>query len=81
VYTATKYWVRGFTDVLKKDLKDSNVRVAWVYQAGTNTNMFGNTGETMPLEKFTDPADLADIIKYMLWLPKKVWMHEVRVCN
>lgn len=80
VYTATKYWVRGFTDVLKKDLKESNVRVAGVYQAGTNTNMFGNTWETMPLEKFTDPADLADIIKYMLWLPPKVWMHEVRVC-
>lgn len=81
VYTATKYWVRGFTDVLKKDLKESNVRVAWVYQAGTNTDMFASQGETMPLEKFTDPADLADVIKYMLWLPPKVWMHEVRVCN
>ncbi len=80
VYTATKYGVRGFTDVLKKDLKESNIRVAWVYQAGTNTNMFGSTWETMPLEKFTDPADLADVVKYMLSLPQKIWMHEVRVC-
>lgn len=40
VYTATKYGVRGFTDVLKTDLKESNVRVAGVYQSGTRTKMF-----------------------------------------
>lgn len=80
IYTATKYWVRGFTDVLKGDLKWSNVRVAGVYQAGTNTNMFAQQGETMPLENFADPADLADIITYMLGQPPKIWMHEVRIC-
>jgi len=80
VYTATKYGVRGFTDVLKGDLKWSNVRVAWVYQAGTNTKMFEQQWETMPLENFADPADLADIINYMLTQPPKIWMHEVRVC-
>jgi len=79
IYTATKFGVRGFTDVLKWDLKWSNVRIAWVYQAGTNTQMFANTGETMPLENFTDPNDLADVVAYMLWLPPKIWMHEVRV--
>jgi len=79
IYTATKYGVRGFTDVLKWDLKESNVRVAGVYQAGTRTKMFEQQGETMPLEKFADPADLADIICYMLSVPPKIWMHEVRV--
>jgi len=79
IYTATKYGVRGFTDVLKGDLKESNVRVAGVYQAGTRTKMFENTWETMPIEKFTDPADLADIISYMLSRPPKIWMHDVRV--
>jgi short-subunit dehydrogenase len=79
IYTATKYGVRGFTDVLKGDLKESNVRVAGVYQAGTRTKMFEQQGETMPLEKFADPADLADIICYMLSQPPKIWMHEVRV--
>ena len=79
IYTATKYGVRGFTDVLKWDLKESNVRVAGVYQAGTRTKMFDTQGETMPVEKFADPADLADIICYMLSQPPKIWMHEVRV--
>ncbi len=79
IYTATKYGVRGFTDVLKWDLKESSVRVAGVYQAGTRTKMFETQGETMPVEKFADPADLADIICYMLSQPPKIWMHEVRV--
>ena len=80
VYTATKFGIRGFTDVLKGDLKESNVRVAGVYQAGTRTKMFEQQWETMPLEKFADPADLADIISYMLTQPPKIWMHEVIVC-
>ncbi len=78
-YSASKYWVRGFTDVLKEDLKWSSVRVAWVYQSGTNTQMFNKTGEDFPIQKFTDPADLADVIAYMLMLPDKIWLHDVRV--
>lgn len=79
IYTATKHWVRGFTDVLKEDLKETNIRVAGVYQAGTNTSMFANTGETMPIEKFTDPADLANVVTFMLSQPAKIWLHDVRV--
>jgi len=79
VYTASKYGVTGFTEVLKADLKDSNVRVAGVYQSGTNTKMFEKTGEKVPSEKFTNPADLADAIVYMLSRPPKIWIHELRV--
>ncbi len=79
VYAATKWWVRGFTDVLKLDLQGTNVRVAGIYQAGTRTEMFEKTGEDFPVEKFTDPADLADTIGHMLTLPPKIWLNDVRV--
>ena len=79
VYTASKYGVRGFTEVLKADLKDTNVKVAGVYQGGTNTKMFEKTGENFPTEKFTNPSDLADVIAYMLTRPYKIWLHDVRV--
>ncbi len=79
VYCATKFWVRGFTEVLKIDLKDTPVRVAWVYQSGTNTAMFEKTWEDFPVENFTDPKDLADMVTHMLWLPEKMWVHDVRV--
>lgn len=79
VYSASKWGVRGFTEVLKADLKNTHIRVAGVYQSGTNTKMFEKTGEKVPSEKFTNPADLAEIIVYMFSRPEKIWMHEVRV--
>ena len=79
VYTASKYGVRGFTEVLKIDLKDTNVKVAGVYQSGTNTRMFEKAGENFPTKKFTNPSDLADVIAYMLTRPDKIWLHDVRV--
>lgn len=79
VYSASKFGVRGFTEVLKADLKGSSVRVAGVYQSGTNTKMFEKTGENFPTEKFTNPSDLADVVVYMLSRPKQIWLHDVRV--
>lgn len=79
VYAASKYGVRGFTDVLKVDLKGSNIRVAGIYQAGIHTQMFNKAGDNFPIEKFSNPADLAEVIVFMLSLPPKIWLHEVRV--
>ncbi|MEM6461860.1 MAG: SDR family oxidoreductase [Pseudomonadota bacterium] len=79
VYTATKYGVRGFTDVLKLEEKENGVRVAGLYQSGTNTQMFAKAGEDVPNEIFTEPDDLADVVVFMLSRPRKLWMHEVRV--
>jgi short-subunit dehydrogenase len=79
VYTATKYGVRGFTEVLKVDLKDTNIRIAWVYQAWTNTEMFATSGEDKDTSNFTEPSDLADVILFMLSRPEKIWLHDVRV--
>lgn len=79
VYSASKFGVRGFTEVLKADLKGSSVRVAGVYQGGTNTKIFEKTGENFPTEKFTNPSDLADVVVYMLSQPKQIWLHDVRV--
>lgn len=79
VYTASKYGVRGFTEVLRLDLKDSNIKVAGIYQGGVNTEMFKKAGEDFSSNDFTSPADLADVVAYMLSLPKKIWLYDVRV--
>jgi NAD(P)-dependent dehydrogenase (short-subunit alcohol dehydrogenase family) len=79
VYTATKYGMRGFTDVLKEDEAETGVRVAGLYQSGTNTGMFAKAGEDAPNHIFTEPEDLADVVVFMLSRPPKLWMHEVRV--
>ena len=79
VYTATKYGVKGFTDVLRVDLKGSNIRIGAVYQSGTNTEMFHKTGEDFEQDKFTNPKDLADAVAYMLTRPPKMWLNEIQV--
>lgn len=82
VYSATKYGVRGFTGVLREDLKESSVRVAGVYQGGTRTNMFKKAGENWPKKRydnFIPPEELAEVIVFMLSRPKHTWLPEVRV--
>ena len=79
VYAATKFGMRGFTDVLKKDEKESGVRVAGIYQSGTNTQMFAKAGEDVPNQRFTEPDDLADVVVFMLSRPPKLWLHDVRI--
>lgn len=79
VYTAAKWGVRGFTDVLKEDLKETSVKVAGIYQGGTDTELFNKAGEHFNQEKFIKPEDLADVIVYMLSRPSGIWLHDVRV--
>lgn len=79
IYTATKYGTKGFTDVLRVDLKGSKVRIGAVYQAGINTEMFRKTGENINQDKFTEPSDLADAVAYMLTRPPKMWLPEIHV--
>lgn len=82
VYAATKWGVRGFTEVIREDLRNTNVKVSGIYQAGVKTNMFFKTGEKFSegvYEKFMEPGDLANIIVFMLSQPPRIWMEEIRV--
>lgn len=79
VYTASKYGVRGFTDVLREDLKEENIHIMGVYQAGTNTKMFAKAGDDFPTDKFTEPDDLADKIVEAIGSPDKLWVNELHV--
>lgn len=78
IYTAAKWGVTGFTESLKTDLKDTKIRVATVFQGGTNTEMFNKTGEHFNQDKFIKPEDLADVVVFMLSRPPQIWLHDVR---
>jgi NADP-dependent 3-hydroxy acid dehydrogenase YdfG len=79
VYTASKWGMRGFTDVLRNDTRGNAVRIGAVYQSGTNTSMFKKAGDSFPVDTFTEPDDLADVVAFMLSRPKKLWINEVRI--
>lgn len=79
VYSASKWGVTGFTEVLKVDLKGTNIRVAGVYQGKTQTDIFSKTGDGIDTSKGTKPEDLADVIVFMLTRPPQIWLHDVRI--
>jgi len=80
IYSASKYGIKGFTDVLKLDLKGTTVKVAGIYQGGTNTQMFAKAGNgEFPVETFTDPKDLANVIVFALSRPENIWLDEIHV--
>jgi len=82
VYSASKWGVTGFTQVLHEDLKGTNVRIAGVYQGGMHTDLFNKADDPKDAElfdKFTNPEDLADTIVFMLSRPPKIWLYDVRV--
>jgi NADP-dependent 3-hydroxy acid dehydrogenase YdfG len=79
VYSASKWGVTGFTEVLKVDLKGTNIRVAGLYQGKTQTDIFLKTGDSVDTTKGSKPEDLADVIVFMLSRPPQIWLHDVRV--
>lgn len=79
VYTASKYGMKGFTDVLREDTKDNPIKIGAIYQSGVNTNMFSKAGEEFPTESFTEPKDIADVIVFMLSRPEKIWINEINI--
>lgn len=79
VYSASKYGMKGFTDVLREDTMDEPIRIGAVYQSGTNTKMFSKAGDNFPVDKFTNPEDLAQVVVFMLSRPSKIWLNEVHV--
>lgn len=78
-YAASKYGMRGFTEALRDETKGSPMRVGAVFQSGTNTQMFEKAHEDMPLAKYSQPDDLADVVVFMLTRPPKLWLNEVHV--
>ena len=81
-YAPSKFGMRGFTEVLREDTKKKPLRVAAVFQSGTNTGLFEKAGESeddFPRSEYIEPADLADVIAFMLSRPKKLWINEVGI--
>jgi NADP-dependent 3-hydroxy acid dehydrogenase YdfG len=79
VYSASKWGLRGFTDVLRADTKEDKVTVVGVYQSGTNTKLFEKAGEDFPVETFTSPDDLANVIAFIIKQPPSLKIHEIRI--
>lgn len=78
-YAASKYGMRGFTEALRDETYANQIRIGAIFQGGTSTQMFTKADEAMPIEKYTNPDDLADVVLFMLTRPAKLWLNEVQI--
>jgi len=78
-YAASKFGMRGFTEALRDETYGNQIRIGAIFQGGTSTQMFNKAEEAMPLEKYTNPDDLAEVVLFMLTRPAKIWLNEVQI--
>lgn len=79
VYAASKFGVSGFTDSLKKDIDEQkvNIKVLGLYPGGMNTKLFSKSGLDKDTSEFMDPAEIAEIVIFMLERPDSIKMDHV----
>ena len=62
VYCASKFGVKGFTESIIKELKETNIRVHGVYMGGMNTKFWGDELQAESETGLMRPDTVADII-------------------
>lgn len=66
VYVASKFGVTGFTDSLKVDLANSNVKVSGFYPGGMRTSLFEKAGTPKDNADWMDTDKVAEIIAFIV---------------
>lgn len=62
MYCATKFAIRGFTDALRLEAKESNIKVTGIYPGGIKTHIFDKLSQKIDQSTFMDPRDVAEAI-------------------
>lgn len=81
VYCASKFGVRGFTDSLYLELKDTPIRVFAAYMGGMKTDFWDGIYKEEEMTHLMDPDDVADIIINNMKLRKNLSVKEVTIKN
>lgn len=87
VYSATKAAVKSISDGLRKEVVENDIRITNIQPGLVETNFSnvrfdGDTEKAKNVYKGINPLsgdDIADIIKYVIYLPEHVQINEVTV--
>ena len=77
VYVASKFGVTGFTEALKADLANTNIKVTGFYPGGMSTSLFEKAGTPKENADWMDTDKVADIIVYMIEQDASMMMDHV----
>jgi NADP-dependent 3-hydroxy acid dehydrogenase YdfG len=84
MYSATKFAVRAFSEALRNEVQDHNIRVTLIHPGMTKTSFFDSFaqgGSPIPLDKgeILKPEDIANAVHFALTRPQGVSLNEVTV--
>lgn len=60
IYCASKYGLKGFSDALRLEAKENNIKVLGVHLSGMKTDMYGRNRKDF--EKCMEPLEVAQVI-------------------
>lgn len=81
VYCASKFGVRGFTESLLAELKDTDIHVFSAYMGGMKTPFWDGIIEEENMEHMMDPEDIADVIMHNIKVRKNINVDHVVIKN
>lgn len=81
VYCASKFGVKGFTESLLAELKDTAVKVYGAYMGGMKTEFWSGIYSEEQTENLMDPDDVADIIIDNLKSRRNLFVPQVVIKN
>jgi len=65
LYSAAKFGLKGFTDALRQEAKQHNIRITGFHPGGMKTEFYDElTG--VPVEKFMDPSKIAKLLGQLI---------------
>ncbi|MBU2051758.1 SDR family oxidoreductase [Patescibacteria group bacterium] len=66
IYAASKWGAAGFSESLKENLKQTNIKVCSFYPGGMNTNLFKKLDPDKKIKHWMDPVQVAEIVIFIL---------------
>lgn len=76
-YCASKFGVAGFTEALKIDLENTNIKVSALYPGGMNTQFFSKANNPKDNQDWLNTDKVAEIITFMLERDVNMVMEQV----
>jgi NADP-dependent 3-hydroxy acid dehydrogenase YdfG len=81
-YCAAKWGVHGFTEALRAEVGDKNIRAHLICPAVVATPWWGHTNAAQPqevLERMVQPQEVAEAVRWVLTQPDRIRIDEIVV--
>ena len=78
MYSATKFGIRAFSEGLRNQVQNNNIRVTTIYPGETRTPMLARYSPEKR-EKLLEPVHIASLVLHILKYPEKVSVNQIVV--